>query len=105
MLNQVDSTTPVERDPLGFQQLPLQFVRIAAAARADLAGGIHDPVPRKLQTFRKCMQRITDLTRLTFETGESRNLTVSCDLPGRNLSHDAASSGSELHNCIFKWPQ
>ena len=35
------------------------------------------------------MERVTDLTGVTFETGESRNLTVSCDLPGGNLSHDA----------------
>ena len=67
--------------------MPLQLVRIAAGADADLTFCIYDTMPGNVALFGKVMKRVTDLPGMTFEPGDLRNLAVRRDAAARNFSH------------------
>ena len=85
---QIDPPPGGELDSFSFQQMPLQLMRVGCRARADLAGRVHDAVPRKIAGRRKVMQRVADLPGVTVQSGERCDLTVRGHSAPWDASHD-----------------
>ena len=84
---QIEPRAAIELHSLRFQQQPLQFVRIAAGARADLTFCIYDTMPGNVAFGGEVVQGVTDLPCVSFEAGQLRDLTVCGDAPARHFPH------------------
>lgn len=88
-LFQVDPSPRVQLHALGLQQHALQLMRVAGAAGADLAAGVHDPMPRDVAPLREVVQRVTDLPGVAFKSRQCSDLPVGGHASGRDLADPA----------------
>ena len=78
-----------KRTPSRLEQLRLQLVVAeAVGADADLAGGVHDPVPGDVAVGGQRVHRVADQPRLARQPGQHRDLAVGGDAPLRDARHD-----------------
>ncbi len=77
-----------EAHALSPQQLRLQLVvPEGVGAQADLAGGVHDPVPGDVAVGGERVQRVSDEPRLARQPRQHRDLAVGGDAPLRDARH------------------
>ena len=96
----------VQRDPLPFQQDPLDQLPARRCAGADPSCRIHDPMPGHDATLRQRVEGIPNLAGMTGESRERRHLSVrrypALGNPPHHpinplVAHQAAESGAPLH--------
>jgi hypothetical protein len=84
---QIQPPPHIKLDPLGFEQHPLQLVRVAGSPRADLASRIHDAMPRHVAPFRKVVQRVSDLSCVARQAGRLGDIAVGRDPSSWQFRH------------------
>jgi hypothetical protein len=75
----------IESNTFTLEQTPLYD--IVSGGRADCALRIYDALPRNGRARRQCVQRITDETRLSRQTGETRHLPIRSYPAARYAQH------------------
>jgi hypothetical protein len=81
---QIDPAPRIELHPFRLEQMPLQFVRVAARSRAYFAARVDDAVPRQAGMRGKGVKCVADQPGMPFQSGELCNLAVGRDAPTRH---------------------
>jgi len=81
---QIDASPQIELHAFGFQQHPLQLVRVSYAAWTDLAPRVDHAMPRDVAALGQMVQRVADLPGVSCESGQLGDLSVRRDAAPRN---------------------